>query len=31
VTAMADLREIYRTLSVLEREGVAGGPDDVPE
>jgi hypothetical protein len=29
--AMADLREIYRTLSVLEREGVAGGPDDVPD
>jgi hypothetical protein len=31
VAAMADLREIYRALSVLEREGVAGGPDDVPE
>jgi hypothetical protein len=31
VAAMTDLREIYRTLSVLEHEGVAGGPDDVPE
>jgi hypothetical protein len=31
VAAMADLREIYRALSVLEREGVAGGLDDVPE
>ena len=31
VTAIVTLREIYRTLSVLQGEGVASGPDDVPE
>ena len=31
VAAMADLREIYRTLSVARGQGVAGGPDDVAE
>jgi hypothetical protein len=31
VAAMANLREIYRTLSVLAGEGMADGPDDVPE
>ena len=31
MTAIATLREIYRTLSVLEGEGVASGPDDVTE
>jgi hypothetical protein len=31
VAAMANLREIYRTLSVLPEEGVSAGGDDVPE
>jgi hypothetical protein len=31
VAAMANLREIYRTLSVLPQEGVSAGADDVPE
>jgi hypothetical protein len=31
VAAMANLREIYRALSVLPDEGASGGVDDVPE
>jgi hypothetical protein len=31
VAAMANLREIYRTLSVLPQEGVSADADDVPE